>query len=95
MTVRVRLVYGLMLCLVSGFQVASVQEAESIRWLTTFERATSEGPGMYVIVGDQKEIVARFSLEVVRGAGVVGVDDAAGEIAVIVEENGRVLPTSI
>jgi tetratricopeptide (TPR) repeat protein len=94
MTVPVRSIYWLMLSL-GGVQAATAQQPDSLRWMTTFERSTSDGPRMYVSLGDQKEIVALFSLLVVRGTGVMGVEDKAGEIAVTVEQDGRVLPTSV
>jgi len=78
-----------------GIQSATIQESNSIRWATVLERSTSEGPGAYLILGAQKEIVARLSLEIVHGPGVLGVEDNVGKISVAVAQDGRVLPTSV
>lgn len=67
------------------------QAPESVRWVTTFERARGVGPGAYVILGDQPEIVTLFVVVVLNGAALLNVDDAADAIDVSVQRNGRPL----
>ena len=71
------------------------QSTVSLRWVTTFERTTSGGPGVYRLVtdGDPVEFVALLSLDVLSGTSLTGLRPASQLIAPAVSQNGKIIPT--